>query len=94
MAKILVWIAVVMLGIYVVKTRYLTSTTHQPFIDGCLASGSASPEQCRCLADYLHRIYSDKEMQAIMAGNYNTSLPKEQVEQRIFQGSRACQTAD
>lgn len=93
MSKVLLWIGVVMLAIYVVKTQYLTSRTYQPFIEGCMASGNASEAQCSCLADYLHQRYSDKEMQAIMNNGLEDELIRSRVEQDIRTGSKACAQA-
>lgn len=93
MAKIFLWIAAVMLAIFVVRTQYLTSKTYQPFVDGCLAGGKASEAQCECLADYLHKRYSDNEMQAIMDNQLGEALSQAQVEEDIRLGSRRCADA-
>ena len=90
MSKILVWIAVVMLAIYVVKSQYLTSKTYQPFIDGCMASGSASAQQCECLSKYMHKRYSDIEMQSIMDNAISDTLMQKQVARDVRLGSASC----
>jgi hypothetical protein len=90
MSKILLWISAVMLAIFVVKTQYLTSKTYQPFVDGCMASPSATQGQCECLSDYMHKRYSDREMQAIMDNRLGDELSKQKVELDIKQGSLQC----
>lgn len=90
MAKVLLWISAVMLVIFTVKTQYLTSKTYQPFVDGCVAAGTASEAQCECLSDYLHKRYSDIEMEAIMDGRLGDALSKTKVEFDIRKGSEFC----
>ncbi|MGY8869502.1 MAG: hypothetical protein ACKVJE_03590 [Pseudomonadales bacterium] len=90
MAKVLLWISAVMLGVFVIKTQYLTSKTYEPFIAGCVASKSATQEQCECLSDYVHKRYSDLEVQAIMDNRLGDELSRTKVEQDIQQGSQVC----
>ncbi len=79
-----------MLGVFVIKTQYLTSKTYEPFIAGCVASKSATQEQCECLSDYVHKRYSDLEVQAIMDNRLGDELSRTKVEQDIQQGSQVC----
>lgn len=79
-----------MLAVYVVKTQYLTSKTYEPFVAGCAASGNASQVQCECLSGYIHKRYSDIEVQAIMDNRLGDELSKTEVEQDIRQGSQIC----
>jgi hypothetical protein len=90
MGKILLWISGVLLAVYVVKSQFLSSSTYQPFITGCLASGSASEEQCTCLSSYLHKLYSDNEMKMIMAEQYPSASFKAKFESDLSRGSQAC----
>lgn len=79
-----------MLGVFVIKTQYLTSKTYEPFIAGCVASGNATQEQCECLSGYVHKRYSDLEVRAIMDNRLGDELSKTKVEQDIRQGSKVC----
>ncbi|WP_054340470.1 hypothetical protein [Neptunomonas antarctica] len=90
MAKVFLWISAVMLAIFVIKTQYLTSKTYEPFIAGCVASGNATPEQCTCLSDYVHKRYSDNEVQAVMDNRLGDALSQRKVEQDILRGSQLC----
>lgn len=90
MSKVLLWISAVLLAVYVIKTEYLTSKTYEPFVAGCVAAGTASQAQCECLADYMHKRYSDVDVQAIMDDRLGNELPRSKVEQDIRKGSQIC----
>jgi len=79
-----------MVAIYVVKSQYLTSKTFEPFVEGCMASATASARQCECLSKYMHKRYSDLEMQSIMDNNMTDSLMKKQVARDVKLGSSEC----
>ena len=79
-----------MLAVYVIKTQYLTSKTYEPFVAGCVASGTSSQAQCECLGNYIHKRYSDLEVQAIMDNRLGDELSKTKVNQDIRQGSQLC----
>ena len=93
MAKVLIWVSVVMFGIYLVKTQFLTSKTYDPFIAGCMTSGSASESQCRCLSGYMHKRYSDREIQAIMDGAVQDRIAREKIAKDVREGSLMCASA-
>ena len=90
MGKVFLWISAVLLVVYTMKTQYLTSTTWQPFRDGCMASGNATEAQCSCLSDYVHKHFSDREVQAIMDQNMADPAMQQKVEGIIRVGSRQC----
>lgn len=73
-----------------IKTEYLASKTYEPFVAGCVAAGTATQAQCECLSDYIHKRYSDLDVQAIMDGRLGGELPRSKVEQDIRQGSQLC----
>jgi hypothetical protein len=89
MSKVLVWISIVMLAVYVVKTQYLTSKTWEPFRDGCIAGGGTEA-QCNCLSDYLHERFSDLEVERIMKLEKGDSAFETKVEQTVMAGTLAC----
>lgn len=93
MGKVFLWIAVVMLAIYLVKTQYLASKTWKPFRDGCLASGTATKAQCSCLSDYVHKRFSDQEVQRIMDNKVTDPQFSKRVKQVIFDGTHSCESA-
>ena len=91
MSKVMVWISIVMLAIYVVKTQYLASKTWEPFRDGCIAGGGTEM-QCNCLSDYVHERFSDNEVTSIMRMEKGDSAFETKVEQTIMAGTLARQT--
>ena len=93
MSKVLVWISIVMLAIYVVKTQYLTSKTWEPFRDGCIAGGGTEA-QCNCLADYVHERFSDLEVERIMRMEQGDSAFEAKVQQTIMAGTLACKAGE
>lgn len=90
MGKVLLWMAAVMFGIYLVKTQYLTSKTWEPFRDGCLAAGSATEAQCSCLSDYMHERFSDLEVKRIMDNQTTDPVFSERVANAVMAGTLAC----
>ena len=93
MSKVLVWISIVMLAIYVVKTQYLTSKTWEPFRDGCIAGGGTEA-QCSCLADYVHERFSDLDVERIMRMEQGDSAFEAKVKQTIMAGTLACKAGE
>ncbi|GGK84423.1 hypothetical protein [Amphritea balenae] len=93
MGKVFLWIAAVMLVIFTVKTQYLTSKTWTPFKEGCMAGGTATEEQCSCLSDYVHKHFSDKEVESIMQGTIASPAMREKVEGVIRVGSKQCKNS-
>ena len=90
MGKVFLWMGVVMLGIYLVKTQYLNSKTWEPFRDGCLAASDASREQCSCLADYMHERFSDQEIRRIMDNQVTDAVFGQRVNNAVQAGTLAC----
>lgn len=90
MGKVFLWMAAVLLAIYLVKSQFLTSKTWTPFRDGCLASGNASEEQCNCLSDYVHERFSDQEVQRIMNNQMTDPVFSEKVNKTVVAGTLAC----
>lgn len=93
MSKVLVWISIVMLAVYVVKTQYLTSKTWEPFRDGCIVGGGTEA-QCTCLSDYLHERFSDLEVERIMKLEKGDSAFETKVEQTVMAGTLACKSGE
>jgi len=93
MSKVLVWISIVMLSVYIVKTQYLTSKTWEPFRDGCVKSGGTE-SQCNCFADYIHKRFSDLEVEKIMRTELNDTSFNQRVEQAVAAGTLACKTPE
>lgn len=93
MSKALIWISVVLLAIYVVRTQYLTSKTWEPFRDGCVAGGGTEA-QCNCLSDYVHKRFSDEEVARMMRMEQSDSTFNTRVEQTVMAGTLACKTGD
>ncbi len=92
MGKVFLWMAVVLFGIYLVKTQYLGSKTWEPFRDGCLAAGGASEAQCSCLADYIHERFSDQEVQRIMNNQVTDPVFTQRVNTAVQAGTLACRS--
>lgn len=92
MGKVFLWISAVLLLVFTMKTQYLTSTTWEPFKQGCMAGGSATEEQCSCLSDYVHKHFSDREVEQIMAGTLQNQAMQQKVESIVRVGSRECKT--
>ena len=90
MGKVFLWISAVLLLVFTIKTQYLTSTTWEPFKQGCMAGGSATEQQCSCLSDYVHQHFSDREVEQIMAGTLASPAMQQKVESIIRVGSREC----
>ncbi|KEA63489.1 hypothetical protein ADIMK_2268 [Marinobacterium lacunae] len=90
MGKVFLWMGVVLLAIYLVKSQYLSSKTWGPFRDGCLASGGATEEQCSCLSDYVHERFSDQEVQRIMDTRITDPVFAEKVNKTVVAGTLAC----
>ncbi len=90
MGKVFLWISAVLLVVYTMKTQYLTSTTWQPFKDGCMASKEATDAQCSCLADYVHKHFSDLEVQQIMNQTVADPAMQQKIESIVRVGSRQC----
>lgn len=89
MAKVFIWIAVVSLAVLVVKTQFLTSKTYEPFIAGCMAGENATQERCECLSRYVHKHFSDREVQAIMDQRLEGAFAQK-VAEVVQSGSQAC----
>lgn len=92
MGKVFLWIAAVLLVVFTVKTQYLTSKTWEPFKQGCMAGGTATEEQCSCLSNYVHKHFSDNEVEKIMQGTISDPAMKQKVEGIVRVGSRECKT--
>lgn len=90
MSKILLWIGVVALAVFVMKAQFLNSKTWQPFKDGCMAGGTATEAQCGCLADYVHKHFSDNEVKMIMRQQMGDSVFAAKVEDVVRRGSQSC----
>lgn len=90
MGKVFLWISAVLLLVFTMKTQYLTSKTWEPFKQGCMAGGSATEEQCSCLSDYVHKHFSDREVEQIMAGTLQSEAMQKKVESIVRVGSREC----
>ncbi|WP_417227043.1 hypothetical protein [Amphritea sp.] len=90
MGKVFLWIAAVLLVVFTVKTQYLTSTTWEPFKQGCMAGGTATEAQCSCLSDYVHKHFSDNEVERIMQGTMTDPAMKLKVEGIVRVGTRQC----
>ncbi len=93
MGKVFLWIAAVLLAVYTVKTQYLTSTTWTPFKEGCMAGGTATEQQCSCLSDYVHKHFSDREVEQIMRGTLTDPAMISKVEGIVRVGSRECKAS-
>ena len=90
MGKVFLWIAAVLLVVFFVKTQYLTSTTWEPFKQGCMAGGTATEEQCSCLSNYVHKHFSDNDVERIMKGTITDPAMNRKVEGIVRVGSRQC----
>lgn len=90
MGKVFLWIAAVLLVIFTVKTQYLTSKTWAPFKDGCMAGGTATEAQCSCLSDYVHKNFSDNEVEKIMQGTVQDPAIQRKVEETVRIGAKMC----
>ncbi|MCV6590860.1 MAG: hypothetical protein OIF57_17850 [Marinobacterium sp.] len=90
MSKIFLWIGVVALAVFVMKTQFLNSKTWQPFKEGCMAGGTATEAQCSCLSDYVHKHFSDNEVGMIMRQQLGDSVFVAKVEDVVRRGSQAC----
>lgn len=90
MYKVLIWIAVVALGVLAVKTQFLTSSTFVPFKEGCMKGTDATEERCDCLSRYVHKHFSDNEVKLIMSSNIEDSDFKRKVEEVVQAGSQHC----
>lgn len=90
MGKVFLWISAVLLVVYTMKTQYLTSKTWQPFRDGCMASENATEEQCSCLADYVHKHFSDREVEQIMNQTITDQAMQQKIAGIVRVGSRQC----
>jgi len=90
MGKVFLWIGFVALAAYLVKSQYLNSKTFEPFIQGCMSGEGATEERCTCLSRYVHKHFSDREVQAIMDQRIEGAFARK-VEDVIATGSRSCQ---
>ena len=93
MSKVLLWLGVVMMAIYVVKTEFLTSSTWTAFRDGCMRSEQSNEAQCSCLSDYIHKRFSDQEVQRIMDNVSKDERFTQRVNQAVLEGSQSCRAA-
>ncbi len=89
MGKIFLWIGFVALVVYLMKSQFLTSKTYEPFIQGCMTGSNATEERCECLSRYVHKHFSDLEVQAIMDQRLEGAFAQK-VEEVIRAGSQAC----
>lgn len=89
MAKIFLWIAAISLLALAMKTQFWTSKTFTPFIQGCMVGESATEERCECLSKYVHKHFSDMEVEAIMDQRLEGAFG-EKVKEVISAGSQAC----
>ncbi|MBV1787869.1 hypothetical protein KQ940_07345 [Marinobacterium sp. D7] len=94
MGKVFLWMGVVLLAIYLVKSQFLSSKTWTPFRDGCVASGNASEAQCDCLSDYVHERFSDQEVQRIMDTRITDPVFADKVNRTVVAGTLACRNPD
>lgn len=93
MSKVLLWIAVVMGAIYIVRVNYFGSKTYEPFMNGCLVSG-ASEARCSCLTDYVHERFDDLEVGRILRSDRSDAAFSERVDRVIAAGTLACKSVD
>ncbi|WP_067983692.1 hypothetical protein [Neptuniibacter pectenicola] len=90
MYKVLIWIALVALGILAVKTQFLTSSTFGPFKEGCMQAEGTTEARCDCLAKYVHKHFSDNEVKLIMGGKISDPDFRFKVDEVVRTGSNAC----
>lgn len=90
MTKAFLWIGIVALAAFVMKSQFLNSKTWEPFKQGCMAGGTATEEQCSCLSDYVHKHFSDQEVRMVMNQQLGDSVFKAKVEEVVRNGSQAC----
>lgn len=90
MYKVLIWIALVSIGILAVKTQFLTSSTYGPFKEGCMKGNDVTEERCECLARYVHKHFSDNEVKLIMSNQIKDPAFNAKVEDVIRLGSQSC----
>ncbi|MCP4596448.1 hypothetical protein [Neptuniibacter sp.] len=90
MYKVLIWIAVVSLGVLMVKTQFLTSSTFGPFKEDCMQLPGATEARCDCLAKYVHKHFSDNEVKLIRANQVNDPDFKFKVEEVLARGNQSC----
>ncbi|MFW1678058.1 hypothetical protein ACFVYJ_09775 [Pontibacter sp. JAM-7] len=90
MYKALIWIATVALGVLVIKTQFLTSTTFTPFKQSCMQIEGATESRCDCLSRYVHKHFSDNEVKLIMANQVQDPIFQEKVNEVISNGFQSC----
>ncbi len=90
MYKVLIWIAIVALGVLVIKTQFLTSSTFTPFKQSCLQIEGATEARCDCLSRYVHKHFSDNDVKLIMADQVREPAFKAKVNEVISLGFQSC----
>lgn len=93
MSKVLLWVAVVMGAIYLVRVNYWGSKTYEPFVNGCVLSG-ASEVRCNCLADYVHERFDDLEVARILRNDRSEVAFSDRVDRTIAAGTLSCKGSD
>jgi len=93
MSKVFLWIGVVALAVFVMKSQFLNSKTWEPFKQGCMAGGTATEAQCGCLSDYVHKHFTDNEVKMIMREQLGDSVFAAKVDEVVRNGSQACTNA-
>ncbi|MGB0466997.1 MAG: hypothetical protein ACPGF7_05600 [Pontibacterium sp.] len=73
------------------KTELWSSKTNTPFVQGCMAGENSTLERCECLSKYVHKHFSDMEVQAIMDQRMEGAFAQK-VNEVIRAGSQSCQT--
>lgn len=89
MGKIFIWIGVVSLAIFLVKTQLWTSETYGPFVEVCMTGENTTQERCECLGKYVHKHFSDLEVKAMMAQELEGAFGRK-VQEVVAAGSQAC----
>lgn len=90
MSKVFLWIGIVALSVFILKSQFLNSKTWEPFKQGCMAGGTATEEQCSCLTDYVHKHFSDNEVGMIMREQLGDSVFASKVKEVVRAGSESC----
>ena len=89
MGRVLMWIAAVCAAVLFIRYEFLTSKTFEPFVEACSRSENSTPERCECLSRYVHKHFSDNEVEQIMRQQAEGAFAIK-VEEVIQQGSMAC----
>jgi len=91
MAKILLYVGLAALLVFVINREFFTPETWEPFVQACLKGPQASQARCECLADFVHDQLNTREIKAVMEGRDGGQSFQERVGEVIRQGSLRCQ---